>query len=79
MASEPDVVLTQYVVYVNPADMPGKFVVREWHIARGAPAPLAGRAWSRSTLEQARELIPEGMIRLERQDDDDPVILETWT
>lgn len=76
---EPEIVLTQYAIYVNPADMPGRFVTREWHIARGASAPLAGRAWPANSLEQARRVVPEGMVRLERQPDDDPVILETWT
>lgn len=77
--TELEIVLTQYVIYVNPADMPGKFVVREWHVVRDELLPVAGRAWPANTLEQARAMVPEGLVRLGRQEVDDPVILETWT
>lgn len=75
----PGIVLTQYTIYVNPADQPGKFVVREWHVVRGSPEPVAGESWVVESLDAARAVVPDGCFRLERAPDDDPVILETWT
>lgn len=74
-----EVVLTQYVVYENPRDAPGMFVVREWHIARGHPEPVAGEGWVVRTVEDARALIPPGLVCLGRQPDDDVAIVEVWT
>lgn len=74
-----EVVMTQVTIYVSPADMPGHFVAREWHIARGGVDPIPGRAWKADTLEAARSIVPPGMFCLGRQADDDPTIVETWT
>lgn len=73
------IVLTQYVIYDKPSDHPLMFVVREWHIARGAPDPLPGQCWVVPTVERARALIPMGMVCLARHPNDDPAIVEVWT
>lgn len=62
-----------YVIYQNPNDYPGKFVVRRW---RGlTPDP---HAEVRTTLTAARAAVPPGLVLLSRCPDDDPCIAETW-
>ena len=74
-----EVVLTQYAIYANPRDAPGKFVVREWRIMRGVIDPVIGKGWVADTLEAARLLVPAGLFPLPRSPLDDPCIVETWT
>ena len=69
--------LRQYTIYDHPRDYPDGFVVREWEI--DASQMTSRRAWTAPTLETARELIPVGLFRIPRADNDDPVIVETWT
>lgn len=70
-------VLTQYTIYERPRDYPEGFVVRAWHIMPGRAEP--GEARTASTLEEARALVPPGLICFARTPDDDPTIVETWT
>jgi hypothetical protein len=74
-----DVVLTQWVVQVNPEDAPGHFVTREWHIVRNGREPVLGESWITQSLLSARSMIPEYAVRLDRDADDHPTILEIWT
>ena len=70
--------LSMYVVYDKTTkDYPGEYVCRRHEITPGVAAPkeLVGRA---ATLEEIRDMIPEGCHRLPRHPSDDPVILETW-
>jgi hypothetical protein len=32
----------------------------------------------KATLEEARDTLPEGLVRINRQEQDDPVIVEVW-
>lgn len=66
--------LSIYTVYKNPSDYKNKFVVRHFmnDIPERVPLIVA------DTLEEARKAIPDGMYRMDRQPDDDPVILEVW-
>lgn len=76
-----DAGLPMYVVYKNPSDYPGKFVVRLCVAGRGTVTcdkePLAVRG----TLAEARAAI-EALVgplhRMNRQPDDDAVIVEVW-
>lgn len=67
-----------YVVYDNPSDYPGKFVVRRQTpingivVAENKPMIIA------STLEEARAAIPRDLMRFPRDPSDDPVIVESW-
>lgn len=78
----PDVVMTQWIVYFNPSDYPGLYVVRPWDIVRGELEPRSRREhWLCSTLEEARALIlrgDPGLYCLPRNPGDDPVIVEVW-
>ena len=42
-------------------------------------AETSGSAFLCSTLEQARDTIPEDKVNIGRFPDDDPVIYEVWT
>jgi hypothetical protein len=78
-----EVVMTQWVVYFNPSDFPGLFVVRPWDIVKGSPEPVARRAehWVCGSLEEARALIlrgDPGLVCLARDPSDPPPIVEVW-
>lgn len=60
-------------VYKNPADYPDKYVARLWDV--DIPTTLVALA---DSLEAIREAKPAEMVILQRQDNDDPVIIETW-
>lgn len=65
--------IRMYVVYDHPSDYPNCFVVRLWK--NGQPTLTHILAES---LEQARKMIPNGLVRIPRHVSDDPVIVETW-
>lgn len=73
--------LRQFVVYRNPKDHPGKFVVREWKIVAGnsEPVPCGEPTAIVDTLAQARARIPADLINVGRFHNDDPAIVEVWT
>lgn len=61
-----------YAIYNNPADFPGKYVVRKWN----GEAPGSSRVCH--TLEEARSAIPRGLTNIGRHVGDDPCIEECW-
>lgn len=63
-----------WVIYENPLDYPGKFVVRHWCGSRPDFTPLAVTV----DLESARKAIPAGAYNLGREPGDDPQILEAY-
>jgi hypothetical protein len=68
--------LTVWTIYERPADFPEGFVVRPWTVKRGQSVP--GAAYVARTLEDAREAVPAGLYRMDRDVNDDPRIVETW-
>lgn len=60
-------------IYEHPADYPQRYVARLWDIE--TPTNIIATA---DTLEEVRETIPHGMVRLKRSENDDPCIVETW-
>lgn len=70
--------LFTYSVYQDPADYPGKFVVRK-HAAAGEgivfPQELVA---VEDDLEAARAKIPGDRVRMPRSPDDDAKIVEVW-
>lgn len=72
-------VLAMYSIFDHPKDAPQHFVVRTvfiWHDT--APEPVIGQARYAASLLEARELIPQGAVRLERAPEDVDHLLETW-
>ena len=67
-----------WVVYNNPSDYPQKFVVRRQYAgAKGVRADALPVAVAES-LQEARRVLPPGLVCITRSDDDDKVIEETW-
>lgn len=69
--------LDVWVVYQNPTDFPGLFVVRLHKIEAGVTRPTATH-FTAKTLEAVRRLLPPGLYRLDRFESDDPNVVETW-
>jgi hypothetical protein len=67
-----------YTVYENPADYPGKFVVRRFTIEQAHAVADRDPWFIGDTLHDARNSLPQGLTRIDRDPNDDPVILETW-
>lgn len=63
------------VVYYNPKDFPGKWVIRRWYngnIAETVPMAVS------DTLEDAIKVIPKGWVDVGPTVLDDPVIHQIW-
>jgi hypothetical protein len=73
-------VMTQYVIYHDTTDHPGKYVVRKWTVGPDGAKP-DDLAQVCDTLPLARDVVAyhfPGAFRLDRNLEDDPVIVETW-
>lgn len=70
-------VLNQYVIYNNPKDYPGKFVLRKWVINPAGlhSGPILGIA---DNIEEVRKYLPSYAVKLSVCENDDPVIAEVW-
>jgi len=69
--------LEMFTVYFNPSDYPGKWVVRKWLVGKELQSdhePLIVC----DSLQEARSAIPEDLCCLQRNDEDEPQIVETW-
>lgn len=66
--------LQMFVIYEDPKDYPGQFVVRRWLGLEPDPKPLMVT----DDLIKARASIPEYCTMLGRFTDDDPAIKEVW-
>jgi hypothetical protein len=76
---DPQRILAVIVIYRNPSDFPGKYVVRRQWAGRGGVLIEPGTLAVVDTLDQARAAVPpEQDTRLNRQPDDDPCIVEVW-
>jgi hypothetical protein len=70
--------LTIWTIYDRPTDYPDSYVVRPWILSSGSEHPIPGAAVAAPDLDAARDLVPAGSFRMERNPDDDPCIVETW-
>lgn len=62
----------------RPPEYPKHWAVSQWWVLDDgvvAPEPVAVLC---DSLDDAREQIPSGAICVPREDDDDPMIVETW-
>ncbi|RQP58001.1 hypothetical protein DF159_20880 [Burkholderia ubonensis] len=66
-----------WTIYERPRDYPHSFIARRWTIEGGAAVPCEVAVVA-PTLEDVRELLPPGLVRMERNDQDEPQIVETW-
>ena len=68
-----------WVIYENPKDHPGAFVIREWHVEPGNPDPVASQRYALANeLRGARLAVPAGLRCIPRDELDDPTIVEIW-
>ena len=69
--------LPMWVIYYDPLDYPGKWVVRRWLVepgkVTGEPEPFVC-----DSLSEARAAVPPGAYRLNRAESDEPQIKEIW-
>jgi hypothetical protein len=73
----PHIEMMMWVVYDHPLDYPQKYVARLWNINGDHPAATNVIALA-DTLVEIRQMLPEGLSRLERFDGDDECIVEVW-
>lgn len=69
--------LIVWTIYDNPLDYPGKVVVRAFTITPGEAVP-SGTYHICESIEQARRLIPEGLTRMPRSEEDHPSVVESY-
>lgn len=71
-------VLNMYVVYENPRDFPGEYIVRRHIVTMNGDLPTE-QGWRTQSLESARlPLQKAGLMMFTRHENDDPVIKEVW-
>ena len=69
--------LPMFVVYDHPADHPEHYVARLWlSLPENTPTYLLARTKDLAVLRQFLEAC--GLVHLDRQPGDVPVVLETW-
>lgn len=66
------------VIYEDPTDFPGRFVVRAHVVDGQGTRPKPDPEAIVDTLEQARKSVPFGKVNLGRMPEDDPKIVEVW-
>jgi hypothetical protein len=72
-------VMEMYVVYKRPKDYPDHYVLRKWIIGAAKDRPLPSEWFALAdTLDAIRAQVPNGFIRLERDPNDEPQIVECW-
>lgn len=67
-----------YAIYDHPKDYPDNFVVRAWRPRADGGLDVSLVAHLATSLEDARAWVPRGFARMDRHDNDDPVIVEVW-
>ncbi len=69
--------LSQWVIYKQPRDYPGQYVLRRWLADADGPRPT-GEVALADSLEAIRAALPGGLTCIGRYADDDPCIVEVW-
>jgi hypothetical protein len=67
--------LVMWVIYDHPRDRPDKFVARKWEID-GGDIRATATIIEADTLHEVRAKLRGGLVRLARQPNDDPKIVE---
>lgn len=66
-----------YVIYKNPVDYPDDFIVRKHFVKAGMTGPT-DELWICLDLEDARNVLPKGLVKLGRYPGDEKQIVEVW-
>lgn len=70
--------LAMFAISTNTSDYGTRFVVREHRVSGGHTHTALVPHAVCDSLEEARASIPDGLVCLDRNEDDDPVIVEVW-
>ena len=71
--------MTIWVIYDNPSDYPGKFVLRAQYVLPGNQVGVATEPTAVcDSLMEARSWLPPGLYGQGRHPEDDPTIVEAW-
>jgi len=70
--------LEMWTIYMNPSDHPGQFVARKFVIGSGSYVPTEDMMIDPSITPIRNAMEEKGLVRIVRDRDDDPVILEVW-
>lgn len=74
---KPSAEISQWVIYAQPLDYPTKYVLRRWDI-RPNQIIATNDIKVADSLAEIRKMVPPGLYRMARYDDDDPCIVEVW-
>jgi hypothetical protein len=73
-----EAVLNIWVVYDHPRDAPDFYVARRHEVGQGSSRPTES-VMASPRLGHLRDILRSmGLVQLARNDEDDPVILESW-
>jgi hypothetical protein len=75
---EPHDMVVMWTVYFNPDDHPDKYVVRGWDVTEYGSRPHDVPIAVTDTLQQARQAVPRGCVRLDVAHGDEAEIVESW-
>lgn len=66
-----------WTIYDHPLDYPESFVVRKSIVGVNTITHTA-EMFTADTLDEVRALLPPGLYRITRYEQDDPKIVEVW-
>jgi hypothetical protein len=66
-----------WTIYKHPLDYPDAWVARRL-IVRAGQIWMTYDMFTADTLDEVRALLPQGLDRIDRSPNDDPVIAEVW-
>jgi len=69
--------LEMWIVYDRPLDYPESFVARKTVVGVSA-VTISHEMFTADTLDELRALLPPGLYRIHRFEQDDPKIVEVW-
>lgn len=67
-----------WTIYEHPKDYPDRFVARLFTVTPEAGAQPTKYHLLADSLEEIRNLLPPGLVRIERDLADEPQIVERW-
>jgi hypothetical protein len=70
--------LALWTVYNRPADFPDKIVARQFYVQVEGAFPTGKLITTETLCEMRVKLCRRGLFRLERAENDDPKVVETW-
>lgn len=73
-----DEILCGWTIYKSPPEFPNHYAVQMWMVEVNGFVSMTQVAVLCETLEEARTQIPLGTVKFERDENDHPMIVETY-